>query len=159
MILKAPMDGIVVMQSMRRGMEYGQAQKGDQISSGQMFMQIVDPDSMVVNASVNQVDANCCVLGRRLWSGSMRIPGLSCRLMFIRSAQFRCLAAGRISCGKSLSGSSWTRMIPGFARSLGQCGRDFWKASSRRRWSRWARFFTTVPAGKPYVFLRGSQAG
>src|SRR6266850_3439830 len=76
MILKAPMDGIVVMQTIRRGMELGQAQKGDQISSGQMFMQIVDPTSMVVNASVNQVDAELLRIGQKANVRLDAYPGL-----------------------------------------------------------------------------------
>jgi len=76
MVLKAPMDGIVVMQTIRRGMEFGQAQKGDQISSGQMFMQIVDPTSMVVNASVNQVDAELLRIGQKARVRLDAYPGL-----------------------------------------------------------------------------------
>src|SRR5947209_4546538 len=76
MLLKAPMDGIVVMQSIRRGMEFGQAQKGDQIYSGQMFMQIVDPASMVVNASVNQVDAELLRIGQKATVRLDAYPGL-----------------------------------------------------------------------------------
>jgi multidrug efflux pump subunit AcrA (membrane-fusion protein) len=76
MVLKAPMDGIVVMQQIRRGMEYGQAQKGDQISSGQMFMQIVDPASMVVNANVNQVDAEVLRIGQKAKVRLDAYPGL-----------------------------------------------------------------------------------
>jgi HlyD family secretion protein len=76
MILKAPMDGIVVMQSIRRGMEFGQAQKGDQIFSGQMFMQIVDPASMVVNANVNQVDAELLRIGQKATVRIDAYPGM-----------------------------------------------------------------------------------
>jgi HlyD family secretion protein len=65
MILKAPMDGIVVMQSVRRGMEFGQAKVGDTIYPGQGFMQIVDPSSMVMNATINQVDAELLRIGMR----------------------------------------------------------------------------------------------
>ncbi len=56
LVMKAPMEGIVVMQSIFRGGDFGQIQVGDQISPGQMFMTIVDPSSMVLNATVNQVD-------------------------------------------------------------------------------------------------------
>src|SRR6266850_8137267 len=76
MILKSPMDGIVVMQTIRRGMEFGQAQKGDQISSGQMFMQIVDPASMVVNANVNQVDAELLRIGQKATVRIDAYPGM-----------------------------------------------------------------------------------
>jgi multidrug resistance efflux pump len=65
LIMKAPMSGIVVMQSIFRGGDFGQIQKGDQVYSGQMFMTIVDPSSMVLNATVNQVDAEKLRLGAK----------------------------------------------------------------------------------------------
>jgi HlyD family secretion protein len=66
MALKSPMDGIVVMQSIvRTGGEFGQIREGDQISAGQPFMSIVDPGSMVLNATVNQVDAEQLRLGMK----------------------------------------------------------------------------------------------
>ncbi len=64
MLVKAPMDGLVVMQSIRRGMEQAQVQEGDQLYPGQIFMQIVDPSSMVVNANVNQVDSESLRIGQ-----------------------------------------------------------------------------------------------
>jgi HlyD family secretion protein len=57
MIMKAPIDGVVVMQTIFRGGDFGQVQQGDQISAGVVFMTIVDPKSMVLNATVNQVDS------------------------------------------------------------------------------------------------------
>jgi len=64
MVIKSPMDGIVVMQSLvRPGGEFGQIREGDQIFAGQPFMSIVDPSSMVLNATVNQVDAERLRLG------------------------------------------------------------------------------------------------
>jgi HlyD family secretion protein len=65
MILKAPMDGIVVMQSIFRGGEFGQIRAGDQVASGQFFMSIVDPRSMVINATVNQADSEQLRLGMK----------------------------------------------------------------------------------------------
>ena len=76
MIMKSPMEGIVVMQSIRRGVEYGQAQVGDQIYPGQPFMQIVDPRSMVLNATVNQVDAELLRIGMRATVRFDAYPGL-----------------------------------------------------------------------------------
>src|SRR5262249_7020507 len=58
-------DGIVVMQSLFRSGEFGQIQKGDQVASGQFFMSIVDPSSMVLNATVNQVDAEKLRMGAK----------------------------------------------------------------------------------------------
>ena len=65
MTIKAPMNGIVVMQSIVRNGEFGQIREGDQVAAGQPFMQIVDPSSMVLNATVNQVDAERLRLGMK----------------------------------------------------------------------------------------------
>ena len=65
MTMKSPMDGIVVMQSIVRNGEFGQIREGDQVQAGQPFVQIVDPTSMVLNATVNQVDAERLRLGMK----------------------------------------------------------------------------------------------
>jgi multidrug resistance efflux pump len=65
MVLKAPIDGIVVMQTIVRGGEFGQIRKGDQIASGMFFMSIVDPSSMVVLSTVNQADSEALRLGQK----------------------------------------------------------------------------------------------
>lgn len=65
MLLKAPIDGLVVMQSIPRGGELAQVQKGDQLRPGMMFMTIVDTGSMVVNASVNQTDVEQLRIGQK----------------------------------------------------------------------------------------------
>jgi multidrug resistance efflux pump len=65
MISRAPIDGLVVMQNMFRGGEFGQIQQGDQLWPGMFFMQIVDPRSMVINATVNQVDAETVHIGQK----------------------------------------------------------------------------------------------
>jgi HlyD family secretion protein len=65
MTVKAPMAGIVVMQSIVRNGEFGQIREGDQVAAGQPFVQIVDPSSMVLNATVNQVDAEKLRLGMK----------------------------------------------------------------------------------------------
>jgi multidrug resistance efflux pump len=65
MITRAPIDGIVVMQSIFRGGDFGQIKQGDQVYSGQFFMSIVDPRSMVLNGTVNQVDAEKLRLGAK----------------------------------------------------------------------------------------------
>ena len=65
MSVKAPMDGIVVMQSIVRNGEFGQIREGDGVNAGQPFVQIVDAGSMVLNATVNQVDAEKLRLGMK----------------------------------------------------------------------------------------------
>ncbi len=65
MTIKSPMDGIVVMASIVRNGEFGQIREGDQVNAGQPFLTIVDPRSMVLNATVNQVDAERLRLGMK----------------------------------------------------------------------------------------------
>jgi multidrug efflux pump subunit AcrA (membrane-fusion protein) len=65
LIMKAPIDGLVVVQNSFRGSEMQQIQSGDQLYPGQFFMSIVDPSSMVINASVNQVDIDRLRIGAK----------------------------------------------------------------------------------------------
>lgn len=65
MVLKAPIDGMVVMQNMFRGSEFDQVKVGDQLFPGFPFMQIVDARSMVVNANINQVDVERLRIGMK----------------------------------------------------------------------------------------------
>ena len=65
MLLKAPINGLAVMQTMFRGTEFAQIQPGDQLYPGMMFMQIVDPSSMIINATVNQVDVDNLRIGQK----------------------------------------------------------------------------------------------
>jgi hypothetical protein len=57
-------------------MEFAQVAKGDQVFGGQMFMQVVDPSSMVVNANVNQVDAEILRIGMKATVRLDAYPGL-----------------------------------------------------------------------------------
>lgn len=65
MQMKAAIDGVVVMQTLFRGGQFGQVRKGDQVWPGMNFMSIVDPGSMVVNATVNQADSDLLRLGMK----------------------------------------------------------------------------------------------
>lgn len=65
MVLKAPIDGLAVMQIIPRGSDLAQVQEGDQLFPGMMFMTIVDPSSMVINAVVNQVDVERLRMGAK----------------------------------------------------------------------------------------------
>lgn len=57
--IRASMDGMVVMQSQfKPGGEQTQIQAGDQVAPGQPFMKVVDPNSMQVEATVNQTESN-----------------------------------------------------------------------------------------------------
>jgi len=76
MEVKAPIDGLVVMQNMFRGSEFDQIKVGDQLYPGMMFMQIVDPSSMVINASVSQVDVEKLRIGLKARVRFDAFPGL-----------------------------------------------------------------------------------
>lgn len=65
MLIQAPIDGLAVMQTTFRGGELGQIQEGDEVRSGEPFMQIVDLGSMVVNATANQVDSELIRIGAK----------------------------------------------------------------------------------------------
>ncbi|HUI58516.1 MAG TPA: HlyD family efflux transporter periplasmic adaptor subunit [Bryobacteraceae bacterium] len=65
MTIASPIDGIAVMASIVRNGEYGQVREGDQVNAGQPFLTIVDPRSMILNATVNQVDAERLRLGMK----------------------------------------------------------------------------------------------
>lgn len=76
MVVRAPMDGIVVMQTIWRGGDFGQVQQGDQLWPGMTFMQIVDPSSMVIMANLNQVDAETVQLGLKATARLDAYPGV-----------------------------------------------------------------------------------
>ena len=61
--IHAPIDGLVVMQSIWRGSEMGQVQQGDQVAPGQPFLKIVDTNSMQMQAVASQVESDEMRLG------------------------------------------------------------------------------------------------
>jgi len=56
MIVHAPLDGLVVLESVYRSGQWGEIREGDELRPGQPFMQIVDLRSIVLQARINQVD-------------------------------------------------------------------------------------------------------
>jgi HlyD family secretion protein len=77
MTVRAPMSGIVVMESIVRNGEFGQIREGDQVFAGQPFVSIVDPTSMVLNAAINQVDVERLRLGMKAAIHLDAYPSLS----------------------------------------------------------------------------------
>lgn len=65
LIARAPIDGLSVMDWTWRGDQLGQVQPGDRLYPGQSFMSVVDPSSIVVEARVNQVDAQRMRIGQK----------------------------------------------------------------------------------------------
>ena len=63
--VRAPLNGMVVMQTVYRGGEMNQIKVGDQVSPGQPFMRVVDPRSMQLDASMSQTESEMLHLGQR----------------------------------------------------------------------------------------------
>jgi len=63
--VRAPISGMVVRMSVWRGGEFGLVKEGDELRSGHPFLQIVDTSSMVVDATINQVDVDSLRIGQR----------------------------------------------------------------------------------------------
>lgn len=62
--VRTPIDGMVVRETMfNRSGQFAQTKEGDQVYPGALFMRIVDISSMVLAASVNQVDAQSIRIG------------------------------------------------------------------------------------------------
>jgi len=76
LVARAPLAGTVVTESIFHKGEPAQIQAGDQLAPGISYMQVVDPSSMVVNASVNQVDVEKLRLGQRATVRLDAYPGL-----------------------------------------------------------------------------------
>lgn len=64
--IQTPMDGLVVMQTLRRGRGSDQAQVkiGDEVSPGQPFMQVVDLSGMQLDATINQAESELVRIGQ-----------------------------------------------------------------------------------------------
>jgi len=73
----APISGQVVMKTIVRNGEIGQVQLGDELAPGQPFMRVVDPTSMELDATVNQVDADSVRLGQKATVHFDAYPGLT----------------------------------------------------------------------------------
>lgn len=64
LLIKTPIGGIVVMQTIFRGGSFSQSSEGDEINPGAYFMQIVDPSDMILEAAVNQADVQQLRVGQ-----------------------------------------------------------------------------------------------
>lgn len=62
--IRAPIDGIVVFNTIWKQGNMGEVQEGDQVRPGVPFMQVVDPSAMEVQAQVNQEDLLALSVGQ-----------------------------------------------------------------------------------------------
>jgi HlyD family secretion protein len=76
MIMRAPIGGLTVLQLIWRSGQLAQVKKGDQLWPGMHFLSIADTHSMVVNATVNQVDVERLRLGLKARVRFDAYPGL-----------------------------------------------------------------------------------
>lgn len=74
--IRAAMNGLAVMQPIWRGGDMGQVDQGDQLGPGQLFMKIVDPGSMQLEATANQVEASQLRIGQNVLIRFDAFPGL-----------------------------------------------------------------------------------
>jgi|SRR5581483_11949585 len=76
MVVAAPIEGMAVMQTIRRGSDTAEIQVGDQLSPGLPYMQIVDLATMGIEANLNQVDAERVRVGQKAVVRFEAYPGL-----------------------------------------------------------------------------------
>ncbi|MCW5964249.1 MAG: efflux RND transporter periplasmic adaptor subunit [Bryobacterales bacterium] len=74
--VRAPRDGLVVLQSNFTGGEMRQVSEGEQVRPGRGFMKIVDPSVMVVEAVVNQSESESFALGQHADIGFDAFPDM-----------------------------------------------------------------------------------
>lgn len=75
--IRSPMDGLVVMSSIRRSGDIAQVQVGDPVMPRQAIMKIVDPKSMQVEASVSQAYSSHLRLGQPVKIGFDAFPDMT----------------------------------------------------------------------------------
>ena len=100
----APMEGLIVMQSVFMGSEFRQIQEGDQVFSGQSIMKLVSPKSMQVEASVSQADSDRFRVGQQAKISLDAFPGLT--------FDGRIDTMGAIAVAGARSASNYLRNVP-----------------------------------------------
>jgi multidrug efflux pump subunit AcrA (membrane-fusion protein) len=156
MTIKSPMDGIVVMNTINRSGDIGQIREGDSVSSGQPFMSVVDPTSMVLNAAVNQVDAERLRLGLKATVrldayGDIELPGALIGIgAMAKISRFRAGYVGEIPVRLKIEKMD-PRVIPDLTGSAQIV------VNSERNTLILPREAIFEENGGPFVFLQGPQ--
>jgi multidrug efflux pump subunit AcrA (membrane-fusion protein) len=76
MLIRSPMDGIVVLNEIWLNGRMGHAQEGTQVQPGVPFMRVVDPSKMDVHAEINQADLPYLHVGQAVVVRLDAYPGL-----------------------------------------------------------------------------------
>ena len=76
MVVRAPFEGLAVMQPVFKGSAMTEVQEGDEVRGGMPIVQVVDPASMQVRVRVSQVDRGLVAVGQPARVSLDAYPGL-----------------------------------------------------------------------------------
>lgn len=76
-LMRAPIDGMVVLKPIFRNGEMSQTAPGDQVAPGMTFMTVVNPDSMHLEAAINQSETPQLRIGQKAELRFDAFPGLA----------------------------------------------------------------------------------
>jgi biotin carboxyl carrier protein len=156
--LRAPFTGLVVIQTVQRrgSSDAAQIKVGDTVSFGQPVMQIVDTNSMIVSANVNQVNAELIRVGAR---AEVRLDAFS---DIVLPAEVYSVGAMTRQGGRGAG--SWVKEIPVTLRLLAMDPRVIPDLTASADITVEAvpqavvapreAIFRDSPDGKPYVFVQ-----
>ncbi len=109
MLVRTPIDGIVVLQTIFRNGTFAQSSAGDQVNPGAYFMQIVDPSDMVLETQVNQADVQMLRVGQ---TAEVRLDAYPDRVWKGRVDSIAAIAGGGSSAGRGRTGTgSYVRSV------------------------------------------------
>jgi HlyD family secretion protein len=77
MVVKAPFEGLAIVQPVFKGSAMTEVQEGDEVRPGMPIVSVVDPASMQVRARVSQVDAGLVAAGQPVRLSLDAYPGLA----------------------------------------------------------------------------------
>ncbi len=117
MVMRTPVSGLVVMETMMQRATPSQAAAGDQVYPGAYFLRIVDLSRMAVFAHLNQADAQLIEIGA---PAGVRLDAYPGAVFEGRVASMGAMAVGAGSSGggrgsrgsSRSSGGQWVRQVP-----------------------------------------------
>jgi HlyD family secretion protein len=76
MVVRAPFEGLAVLQAVFKGSQMTEVQEGDEVRPGTPIVSVVDPSRMQVRARINQVDGAAVSVGQTARVSLDAYPGL-----------------------------------------------------------------------------------
>ncbi len=77
MIVRAPFEGLAVLQPVFKGSQMTEVQEGDEVRPGMPIVNVVDPSAMQVRARISQLDAALVAVGQPVRVSLDAYPGLA----------------------------------------------------------------------------------